>query len=409
MKKRLCALLIAVLCFTCLLPQGALAAPADSNNEEWEVLKQTNAERAKEGLAPLTAFASLQQATDLRAEELVELFSHTRPDGTDCFTVLNELNIPNSIAAENIAAGYQTPADVVTGWMNSEGHRANILHPNLNHLGVGYHLANGDTYGKYWVQLFVGGCTATALRIEGNMPKFDADGTLLTTDAAVAVDCNLHGTSYLPLVNADYTYNGDETVTVSYGGITETLPAKEGFSDVSDTAWYADEVAYVTSRSLMNGIGEGRFDPNGTMTRAMVVTVLHRMSGTPAPSGSAGFSDVKSGTWYTDAVNWAAESGIVLGVGENRFDPNGLITREQLVTMLYRYAEKTGADTSTLQNLSTFTDDDAVAAWSLTAMRWAVAKGVISGVPDGTRMKLAPQATASRAEAAAILMRYDQI
>lgn len=117
-----------------------------------EVLRLVNIEREENGLSPLKYDETLQQAAQVRAEELVVYYDHTRPDGTSCFTVLNDFNIPLSAAGENIAAGYSTPASVVEGWMDSPGHRANIL-GNYKYLGVG--IAYGGDYGTYWSQLFV--------------------------------------------------------------------------------------------------------------------------------------------------------------------------------------------------------------------------------------------------------------
>lgn len=407
--KRMTAIFCTILCVLWLLPQGAYAArPDHASAEEWEVLKQTNAERAANGLEPLTMFAGLQDAAGVRAVEIETAFSHTRPNGTECFTAIKDAGIQYRSAGENIAYGQSTPAQVVAGWMNSEGHRKNILTAGYHHLGAGHYRNRTN----HWVQLFIGGCKTTAIRLEGDAPEFDSSGTLLSQDCVLAVDCAMHGTAYLPLENADYTLNGN-TFTVNYDGVSATLPAAaassvSGFSDVSANAWYANEVDYVTQKGWMNGVGNGRFDPAGSMSRAMVVTVLHRMSGAP-DAASAGFTDVPADAWYTAAVNWAAANEIVNGVGNNRFSPKSAITRQEFVTMLYRYAQKSGADTSTLQNLYPFADADRVSDWSETAMRWSIAKGIIEGVAEGGKTWLKPKDLANRAQAAAILMRYDQI
>ena len=122
---------------------------------EEEVLRLVNIERKSRGLSELTSDDKLDKAAAKRAKELTSLYSHDRPDGSDCFTVLDEFGISYFMAAENIAAGYATPKAVVEGWMNSPGHRANILTPGLKKLGVGYAKAD-DIYGHYWVQLFIG-------------------------------------------------------------------------------------------------------------------------------------------------------------------------------------------------------------------------------------------------------------
>ncbi len=173
------------------------------------------------------------------------------------------------------------------------------------------------------------------------------------------------------------------------------------FSDVSEKAWYYEAVEYAVENGLMNGVGGGKFDPEGTMTRAMLVTVLWRYEGEPA-EGENSFTDVPNGTWYTEAVAWAAANGIVGGVGNNRFDPNGIITREQMATILFRYAQKRGFDTSKRGDLSVFPDSGKVSSWAKDAMRWAVAEQIING-SDGY---LLPQGNATRAQVAALLMRF---
>ena len=173
------------------------------------------------------------------------------------------------------------------------------------------------------------------------------------------------------------------------------------FTDVAEKAWYHDAVEYAVTNGLMKGVGNGKFDPEGSMTRAMLVTVLWRYEGEPA-EGENIFTDVPNGTWYTDAVAWAAANGIVGGVGNNKFDPEGKITREQMATILFRYAQKKGIDTSKRGELSGFPDSGKVSSWAKDAIQWAVAEQIING-SDG---KLLPQGNATRAQVATILMRF---
>ena len=172
------------------------------------------------------------------------------------------------------------------------------------------------------------------------------------------------------------------------------------YGDVSEKAWYYDAVQYATKNGLMNGVGGNKFDPNGEMTRAMLVTVLWRYAGQPK-EGKNTFTDVPNGKWYTDAVAWAAENGIVNGVGNNRFNPNGDITREEMATILFRYANKNGIDTSKRGNLNLFPDANQVSDWAKDAVQWTVAEGIING-SDG---KLLPRGNATRAQVATIFMR----
>ena len=183
---------------------------------------------------------------------------------------------------------------------------------------------------------------------------------------------------------------------------TEPVPPVE-FTDVEEKAWYYDAVEYAVTNGLMNGIGHGKFDPEGTMTRAMLVTVLWRYEGKPMGYQNT-FVDVnaKSGSWYIDAVAWASANNIVNGVGHDKFDPEGEITREQMATILFRYANWKGIDVSKRGDLSNFPDADKVSGYATAAMQWAVAEGLING-SDG---KLLPQGNATRAQVATILVRF---
>lgn len=177
----------------------------------------------------------------------------------------------------------------------------------------------------------------------------------------------------------------------------------ELFADVSAGAWYEDAVSYVLEADLFHGTGESTFSPSASMTRAMLVTVLHRLEGTPAASEAASFADVAAGQWYTDAVAWADQSGIVTGYGNGRFGTDDPVTRQQLATVLYRYAQQKGYDVSASADLTSYHDSENVADWAESAVRWAVASGLIDGMDDGT---LSPSGTATRAQVAAIFLRF---
>ena len=155
----------------------------------------------------------------------------------------------------------------------------------------------------------------------------------------------------------------------------------------------------------MNGVGDSKFEPEEGMTRAMLVTVLWRYEGSPKQRPST-FSDVRRGQWYSEAVSWAAKNGIVTGVGDNKFEPDTQITREQIATILYRYAQKKRADTSARGSLSAFPDNGKVNGWAKTALQWCVGEGLIGGTNENGKVYLDPQGTATRAQVATILMRY---
>ena len=171
-----------------------------------------------------------------------------------------------------------------------------------------------------------------------------------------------------------------------------------GFGDVPQNSWFADAVKYVSENKLMNGTSTTAFSPNGNMSRAMLATVLYRMSGETAEAGSS-FGDVFSSAYYAAAVSWASSKGIVNGTGADAFSPNASITREQLAAMLYRYA----GEPSVSADLSAYTDTVDISPYASKAVEWCVAKGILSG-KSATR--LAPQDTATRAECAAMLQRF---
>ena len=201
---------------------------------------------------------------------------------------------------------------------------------------------------------------------------------------------------------ADGTYtfvmpNGQVTVTVTFA---ETpLP----FTDVTEGDWFYDAVRYAYETGLMDGVGDNLFAPNSETTRAQLVTILYRLEGEPEVSGTSGFTDVEADTWYTDAVAWAAANGIVNGVSETEFAPGKDITREQLATILFRYAEAKGYDVSARADLSAYPDADQIQSYAAESVAWAVAEGLIQGFEDNT---LRPAGNATRAQIATILMRF---
>ena len=175
------------------------------------------------------------------------------------------------------------------------------------------------------------------------------------------------------------------------------------FVDVSGSDWFYNDVRYVYEKGIMDGTGADRFSPNAPLTRAMIVTILYRMAGSPSVSGSSDFTDVAAGKWFAKAVAWAAANGIVNGYGSGLFGPNDPVTREQLAAILYRYAVYGGMTAVTLEeNLGSFADTAQLSAYAIQAMNWAVGQGLI----NGSGSNLVPKAQATRAQVAAIIHRY---
>lgn len=201
-----------------------------------------------------------------------------------------------------------------------------------------------------------------------------------------------------------YTFHmpdGKVTVEAAFT-LAQTQTPQTTFADVPASAWYYNAVEYVYENGLMSGVSGGRFAPDDTLTRAMLVQTLYAMEGRPA-AASAGFADVASGDWYASAVNWAAANGVVSGVSETGFGPNNALTREQLALILYRFAQYKGYDVTGTSDLAAYADGSSVSGWAAEAMGWAVDAGLISGVGGN---QIAPTGTASRAQVAQILMNF---
>ncbi len=206
--------------------------------------------------------------------------------------------------------------------------------------------------------------------------------------------------------------DGEQPVVIKNPQLGETTSqqssdgdAGKGFKDVQSGDWFAAAVADVVQKGLMNGVGNGLFDPNGETTRAMGVTLLYRLFGEPQVDSAHGFNDVVAGSWYCKPVNWAAREKLVLGFPDGSFKPNDMLTREQLVTILYRYAQYKQYDVSARSDLSGFSDAASVSPYAVEAMQWAVERGIIGGV--GNKM-LSPQGKATRAQLAAIVKRFEE-
>ena len=206
-----------------------------------------------------------------------------------------------------------------------------------------------------------------------------------------------------------YTFKmpaSDVTVKATFKA-TQTEPEQPSglpFTDVAKDAWYFPAVEYVFNNGLMNGTTATTFAPNVNLNRAMMAAVLYNMEGQPACDKSGLFSDVADGKWYTDAVNWAASNNIVSGIPDGTYAPDQALTREQMASVLYRYAEYKGIDVSARADLSTFTDGTTVSPWAQDVVQWAVAEKLMSG--NGNELQ--PKGTATRAQVATVLMNYSE-
>ena len=209
-------------------------------------------------------------------------------------------------------------------------------------------------------------------------------------------------TDHLSLYMLDYD---EKRVEACDGG--EYCPIN-AFTDANSKAWYHNGVHYCVENGLMGGVSDGLFAPNGTTTRAQIVTILWRLEGKPVVNYLMQFEDVASESWYTEAVRWAASENIVGGYGNGKFGPNDPITRQQMAAILCRYCQYRGIDVSVGEDTNILSYDDAfsISEWAIPAMQWACGSGMIQGIADGDSMKLDPSGSATRAQIATILWRF---
>lgn len=216
--------------------------------------------------------------------------------------------------------------------------------------------------------------------------------SMAVTALVIAIALGIRAFAAMP----QNTLATDDTETPA-GNIT-LIAAETRFSDVASGAWYAEAIAYCSENDIMNGTSDTGFSPNESMTRAMLATVLYRLAGSPTVSDNS-FTDVEAGMWYTDAITWAEENGIVSGYGNGIFGTNDPITREQITTILWRHAETPDASTAA----ETFADSSNISDWARQSVSWAVDQEIVGGKPGNI---FDPAGNATRAEVATILYRY---
>lgn len=269
-----------------------------------------------------------------------------------------------------------------------------------------------------------GGTTTYPVQVEENSqnggvqvsPKNAVPGTLVTVTPQPAPGYELATLSVLdqygnevdvnPLGNGNYSFkmprSGVKVEATFYCTGSELCPTHH-LSDVLVKAWYHDAVDYVVEHGIMTGTSATTFEPNTTLSRAMVAQILYNLEGQPTADGKSSFTDA-SGHWAANAIAWAQETGVVSGYGNNTFRPNQAVTREELAQMLYNYAAHMGYDLTAAGNLTAFPDGSKVSDWAQTAMSWANGNQLINGFEDDT---LRPGGDSTRAQAASILMNFD--
>ena len=228
-----------------------------------------------------------------------------------------------------------------------------------------------------------------------------AGATILQNDGMLDVD----------LFETYITENLDGVIGEEYAEVDNRINFTDGedalnkFTDLSGDAWYSDSVKYIFKNGLMKGVTDTTFAPNENLTRAMLVTVLYRAEGEPATNRSIPFSDIDMGAYYANAVSWAKQNGIVNGVTETEFSPDSDITREQIATIMHRYAKYKGDDVESGKNTNilSYNDSDSISDYAKASLQWATGSGLIKGKTEST---LNPLDNATRAEAATIFYRF---
>ena len=248
----------------------------------------------------------------------------------------------------------------------------------------------------------------------GGSMQYSCNGSVWSEEIPIATEPGRYQIAWQVIGDANYigipTY-ALAAVVVDYSEqlcLRDNTCPMADFRDIKALDWYHEGVHFCLEEGLMAGVGGDRFAPDGVTTRAMVVTVLWRMEGSPKVSKVMPFADIPAGQWYTEAVRWAYSSGVVAGMSPTIFAPDDPVSREQFATILRRYADYLGQDVSLAQGggLQRFADWQQVSSWAAAGMQWAVEQGLIAGLPDGSVTVLDPQGRATRAQTANILCRF---
>lgn len=377
---------------------------------------------------------------DATSNKLIATF--TNPDGFSPFTISTKSTAVATIG-DNKYTTLQAAVDavkdgetiIVTGDNLSatvSGNKTFTVNANSNTVTLtaasGYNLTK-DTAGKYTVSRqsssgpsSSGGSISTPTTYAVNVnaatngavaadKKTASKGTTVTVTASPSKGYVVDAVKVVDKDGKDVAVTGKDgkyvftmpgsavTVTGSFKAETPA-PVALPFTDVKSGNWFYDAVKYAYAQGLMTGTSATTFAPNGTMNRAMIVTVLYRLEKSPAVTGASKFTDVPAGQWYSDAVAWAAANKIVNGYDETTFAPMNAVTREQMAAILFRYEQVKGLENVTLEeNLNRFPDQNKISAYAIPALQWAVGQKIINGNADGT---LDPTGTATRAQVAQI-------
>lgn len=389
------------------IPMLVRKVPKDQislNEEEWDILRRVNIERFNEGEICLAMPGALQDACDTRAKEIAESFSHTRPNGSSCFTAIK--NFSYSTAGENI---YHCPsktrtldtARAMTSWMESPGHRANILKTAYTYIGVGSYETGEDSTA---VQMFAasGKPINSAVSSNGTLEFEDEEAMqkeyLIFNNPDGLVSYMPIDINYLKPSDGGYTLklNSSFTVTLKIKNSLQdnTQKSTTGFSDVKPGDYYEEAVKWAVDNNVTTGTSATTFSPKNSCTKAQIITFLWRAVGAPKTDVSNPFRDVSASDYYYDAALWAFKNKIITGV---EFAPNTPCTRSMTVTYLYKNAGKPDTSYETW-----FTDVEEDGSDEQKAVCWAVEKGITQGTSE---YKFSPKRVCDRGQIVTFLYR----
>ncbi|MBR5515252.1 MAG: S-layer homology domain-containing protein [Clostridia bacterium] len=382
-----------------------------AQQDEWQLLSYINEFRRENGKNELTMLESLQGACNIRAKEILQNLSHYRPDSSLWYTVLDEENIIyDSDSIEIIAANYNNTADFTMAMLGSKSESEKLL-SDITHIGIAYvqeegkanksaYCIIGITCDKYENSSL---CNAEDIHIEYSQ-KLDK------TDLTVKTECK-HGDAYIPvekhmISEYDSENMGTNKLEVNFEGFTFKFELIVDYIDSKPSEWYYDAVLYCTDKGYFTGLGNGKFDTAGEMTREMFVTVLGRFAAVDISDYTeSSFADVEAGQWYSPYIEWASRYDVVKGDGKGNFNGSKAITRQEICVIINNYTEKFEVDISEVNEAAKFTDSDKIADWANSAVEYCQTRGIMKGNNKGEFM---PEKTASRSEVATVFYNFDK-
>ena len=383
------------------------------SDDEWAYLRLLNDERLEKGVLPLSTFDALKNASDMRSLELGKQFSHTRPNGTFWESVLDENNIKYNGQVETNSSVEKDYKKVFANFKNSNEQYKNLTRDFFRHSSESFNSDAENILKVTFNNILIGGCEferVYLLGYDGNRMNITIGESLSDEKYILACKCS-HGVSYMPvsekMLTMDTNKVGRQTAVIKYGNLNAKVNLYVDFADVNPKAWYYGYVRKAYDKELFSGTSATEFSPDVQLSRAMFVTVLARVVDfDPSICGYSTFNDVPKNSWYSSAVAWAYDQGIVSGVGNNEFHPEDPVTREQICLMLKKFAEKIKVELPVNTEEKVFKDNDKISSWAADAVSACQKAGIVGGDANDN---FNPSSGATRAQAALMLVKFSEI